>query len=130
MDDRQVERTAVDEFRVRLEHLDEEASAIYHELRAKDLLALTHRTQEMIRLARGMLEGNIAILFGNEPPRISQNLKQHVDYADGHVRRALGEEYDFEVIQQRLFMATALTQYVVREVSRAVDALEKRLEQS
>lgn len=129
MDERQTERNAVDEFRGRLRHLDEEASEIYQELRRKDLLALAHRTQEMVRLTRGILEGNMAILFGNEPPRVTQNLKQHVDFADGHVRRALGEDYDFEVIQQRLYMATALAQYVVREVTVAVDRFERSLEE-
>jgi hypothetical protein len=127
MDERVDERVAVEEFRERLLHLDEESNAIHQELRTKDLLALAHRTQELVRLTRGLLEGNMAILFGNQPPRVSQNLKQHVDYADGHVRKALGDDYDFEVIQQRLYMATALAQYVVQEVARAVDEFEGRL---
>jgi hypothetical protein len=122
------ERAALEEFRSRLQRLDGEASEIHFELRRKDLLALGHRTQDLVRLTRGLLEGNLALLFGNEPPRISQNLKQHVDFADAHVRKALGEDYDFEVIQQRLYMATALAQYVVQEVTRAVDEFERRLE--
>jgi hypothetical protein len=128
MDDTVDERTALEEFRGRLQHLDREAHDIHLELRRKDLLALAHRTQELVRLTRGLLEGNISLLFGNEPPRVSQNLKQHVDFAEGHVRKALGEDYDFEVIQQRLYMATALAQYVVQEVARAADEFEQHMD--
>src|SRR5436305_15176780 len=105
MDEGQSERDAITQFRERLRGLDEESVSVHEELRRRDLLALGHRTQELVRVTRTILEGNISILFGNEPAQVAQDLKQHVEFAENHVRLALGQEHDFEVIQQRLYMA-------------------------
>jgi hypothetical protein len=92
-----------------------------------NLLALARRTQDLLRSSKSLIDGNITVLFADAPARVPEDLYKHIEYAEAHLRAALSVEYEFEVIKQRLFMATALCEYVIEEVSSALTALEIRL---
>src|SRR5947209_72893 len=98
---------------MRMIQLHEELKSINRELGRQDLLAIARRARELVRSTRGLLEGNVVLLFANQPDRIVEDLYRHLDYASGHVDRALAEEYEFEVIKRRLYMATALVEDVI-----------------
>jgi hypothetical protein len=115
---------ALEQFKQRMEELRLELRAINRELGVPDLLLLAHRTRELLRRTRGLLDGNVTVLFAKKPPRVYENLYDHVHYAEGHVVKALAEEYEFEAIKERLFMATALAEYIINGVSEAIRDVE------
>jgi hypothetical protein len=112
------------QFKERMEHLEGELRAINTELGEIDLTAISSRTRELLRRTRGLLEGNTTILFEGQPARISEELYRYLEFADGHLNKALQDEYDFEVIKKRLFISTTLAEYVIRQVQAAATHLE------
>jgi hypothetical protein len=114
---------AMVQFRHRLEELQDELRAINHELGRPDFLALADQTREVLRRTRSLLDANINILFAHQPERIPENLHKHVEYAQAHLDKALGEEYEFEAIVKRLYMVAALTQYVIHAIEKAVEEI-------
>jgi hypothetical protein len=65
----------------------------------------------------------VAVLFAHEPDRVPEELYTYLSYAEGHIKTALSAEYEFDAIEKRLYMATALAQYVIEAVARAIDRL-------
>ena len=114
---------AMVQFRHRLDELQKELQSINHELGRPDFLALADQTREVLRRTRSLLDANINILFAHQPERVPENLHKHIDYAQAHLDRALGEEYDFEAIVKRLYMAATLTRYVIQGIEKAVEEL-------
>ncbi len=120
-------RMAMDQFKRRMEGLEDDLRDINRALGAVDLLALAHRTRELLRQTKGLLDGNVNVLFADQPARVAEELYKHVEYAEGHLHHALGEEVDFERIRQRLFMATFLSDFVIRGVQQAVENIERTM---
>lgn len=119
-------RDAVDalrEFQQRMVELHAEVDDIQHVLARPDLVVLAQRTRELIRRTKGLLDGNTAVLFPHDPPRVSEELYDHIEFARAQLNRALRDEHDFEAIQQRLHMATSLCAFVIARVSAAVEKL-------
>ena len=116
-------QAALQQYRDRILTLHEELNDINRSLSRQDLLALARRTRELLRRTKGLLDGNIPILFHDQPDRVPEELYKHIDYAQGHITRALSEEYEFAVIEKRLYMATALADYVINGVTEAIDRL-------
>lgn len=114
---------ALNLYKDRVTELHDELHAINRDLRSQDLIALASRTRELLRRTKGLLDGNIPILFADQPPRVYEELYHHIEYAQGHLTKALAEEYDFDVIKKRLYMATALSEYVVSGVAAAIGRL-------
>ena len=115
--------SALREFQRRMVDLQFEAEAIQHSLTRPDLLALARRTRELSRRTKGLLDGNTGVLFPHDPPRVTEELYEHVEFARAQISRALAEEHDFETIAQRLYMAVALCSYVIGQVALAVEKL-------
>ncbi len=124
MDNSGTERVATDRFRVRLEALTNDMRAINRELGNVNLLSIARRTQDLLRGSKALLDGNIMVLFADAPDRVPEDLYRHIEYAEVHLRKALSEEYEFEAIKQRLFMATAICEYVIEQVGSALITLE------
>jgi hypothetical protein len=101
----------------------EDLHEINRELGQVDLLRIAFRIREALRRTRSLLDGNVAILFEGQPASVPEDLYNHISYAEGHIRTALAEEYDFDVIKKHLRMATALAEYAVEGVAAAVDNL-------
>jgi hypothetical protein len=114
---------AMTQFRQRLAELQEELTAINHELGRPDFLALADQTREVLRRTRSLLDANVNILFGHQSERIPENLHKHVEFAQAHLDKALSQEYDFHAIVKRLYMAATLTQYVIHGIERAVEEM-------
>ncbi len=117
----------MEQFKRRMSDLQDELTDINRTLGAVDLLGLAHRARELLRQTRGLLDGNVNVLFSHQPPRIAENLYNHVEWAEGHLVKALSEEYEFEAIKQRLYMVTFLSGYVIRGVQEAVSHLEHQM---
>ncbi len=111
------------QFQERMDQLRQELWTINRELGRPDLLRLARRTRELLRRTKGLLDGNIPILFANQPDRVPEELYKHIEYAQGHITKALAEEYEFETIEKRLYMATSLAEYVIDGVAEAVKTL-------
>jgi hypothetical protein len=124
------ERVATDQFRRRMESLTADMAAINRELGNVNLLSIARRTATLLRHTKALIDGNVTVLFGDFPERVPEDLYRHIEYADTHIRKALSEEYEFEAIKQRLFMATAICEYVIEGVSEALTKLEGRLERT
>jgi hypothetical protein len=114
---------ALQQFQERMEQLKQELWTINRELGRPDLLMLARRTRELLRRTKGLLDGNVPILFANQPDGVPEELYKHIEYAQGHITKALAEEYDFETIEKRLYMATSLADYVIDGVGEAVKSL-------
>jgi hypothetical protein len=123
------ERVATDQFRRRMESLTADMGAINRELGNVNLLTIARRTATLLRHTKALIDGNVTVLFADFPDRVPEDLYRHIEYAETHIRKALSEEYEFEVIKQRLFMATALCEYVIDGVGDALTHLEGRIEQ-
>ena len=54
-------------FERRMQTLTQELHLINKELGQVDLLALAHRTEDLVRQTKGLLDANVNILFHNEP---------------------------------------------------------------
>ena len=117
---------AFQQFRQRMHHLQIELGEIKSELGRPDFLGLADRTRDLLRMTRGLLDGNVNILFANEPARVPENLYKHIEYAQGHLDKALGEEYEFDAIVKRLYMATTLSEYVIRSVQEALNTMDRQ----
>jgi hypothetical protein len=124
------ERVATDQFRRRMESLIADMGAINRELGNVNLLTIARRTATLLRHTKSLIDGNVTVLFSDFPERVPEDLYKHIEYAETHIRRALSEEYEFEVIKQRLFMATAICEYVIDGVGDALTHLEGRLDQT
>jgi len=121
------ERVATDQFRRRMESLTADMAAINRELGNVNLLTIARRTATLLRHTKSLIDGNVTVLFADFPDRVPEDLYRHIEYAEAHIRKALSEEYEFEVIKQRLFMATAICEYVIDCVGDALTRLEGRL---
>jgi hypothetical protein len=121
-------RVALGTFKERIYQLEQERASINRELGSIDLMALARRTRQLLRATKGLMDGNVTVLFAHQPPRVSEELYKYLEFAEGHVMRALGEEYDFEIIKKRLFMATALGEYVIEGVELAVREVENNID--
>jgi hypothetical protein len=122
------ERVATDQFRRRMESLAADMRTINSELGNVHILSIARRTATLLRHTKSLIDGNVTVLFGDLPERVPEDLYRHIEYADSHIRKALSEEYEFEAIKQRLFMATAICEYVMDGVGEALTQLEGRLE--
>jgi hypothetical protein len=124
VNDNDHERIATDQFRRRMENLTADMAAINRELGNVNLLSIARRTAALLRHTKSLIDGNVTVLFADFPDRVPEDLYRHIEYADNHIRKALSEEYEFEAIKQRLFMATAICEYVIEGVSEALTHLE------
>ena len=127
MNDSDHQRVATDQFRRRMESLTSDMEAINRELGNVNLLNIARRTSTLLRNSKSLIDGNVTVLFADTPDRVPEDLYKHIEYAELHIRKALSEEYEFEVIKQRLFMATAICEYVIEGVAEALTRLEARL---
>ncbi len=127
MSDTDHERVATDQFRRRMESLTSDMESINRELGNVNLLNIARRTSALLRNSKALIDGNVTVLFADTPDRVPEDLYKHIEYAELHIRKALSEEYEFEVIKQRLFMATAICEYVIEGVGDALTRLESRL---
>lgn len=109
-------------FMRRMEQIHDELEAVRHELGRPDLLNLAARTRELLRRTKGLLDGNVNILFGHHP-RAGEELYKHIEWAEGHLNKALAEECDFDAIKKRVYMATTLADYVIAVVDKAVQEM-------
>lgn len=130
MKDTDNERVATDQFRRRMESLTADMAAINRELGNVNLLSIARRTATLLRHTKSLIDGNVTVLFSDFPERVPEDLYRHIEYAETHIRKALSEEYEFEAIKQRLFMATAICEYVIEGVSDALSQLEGRLDRT
>jgi hypothetical protein len=115
---------ALQQFRQRMTLLEDELREINMELGSQNLLALVTKTKELLRRTKGLLDGNIPILFAGQPPSVPEELYRHLEYAQAHITKALAEEYEFDTIKKRLYMATALAEFVIGGVAEAIKNLE------
>jgi chromosome segregation ATPase len=118
---RDAEDDSLEQFKQRMDELRGELRSINGELGHPDLLTLAFRTRELLRRTKGLLDGNVTILFANQPERVYADLYDHIHFAEGHIKKALSEECEFETIKRRLYMATALSEYVINHVSVAIE---------
>jgi hypothetical protein len=126
--EQQRSRVALGTFKERMYQLEKERSAINRELGSLDLMAVARRTRQLLRATKGLMDGNVTVLFANKPDSVSEELYKYLEYAEGHVTQALSQEYEFDVIKKRLFMATALGEYVIAGVDLAVREIEERID--
>lgn len=115
---------SIEQFEQRMHDLREEVHLIDRELGRQDLLALADRTRNLLRKTKALLDGNVHILFAGEPDRVPGELYKHIEYAQGHIAKAIADEYEFDTIEKRLYMATALSEYVINGVSEAIARLK------
>src|SRR5450759_5592176 len=94
-----------------MEALNADMVAINRELGNVNLLSIARRTATLLRHTKSLIDGNVTVLFADFQARVPEDLYRHVEYAETHIRKALSEEYEFEAIKQRLFMATACLLY-------------------
>ena len=114
---------ALAQFKHRMGQIVDDLHDINRELGQVDLLRIAFRIREALRKTKSLLDGNVAILFEGQPSSVPEDLYSHISYAEGHIRKALSDEYDFDVIKKHLRMATALAEYAVQGVAAAVDEL-------
>jgi hypothetical protein len=114
---------SISQFKQRMEDLEDELRSINRVLGSQDLLAIEARTRELLRRTKGLLDGNINILFHGQPARIYEDLYRHIEWSEGHLNKAFAEEYEFEAIKQRLYMATSLSEYVIKGVHQALERM-------
>ena len=124
------EREALESFKSRMQRIRDEVRAIDRELARRDILSLAHRSREAIRLTRALLDKNVEILFAGHPVQFHKDLYNQLDFADGHLSKALSEEYEFQAMEQRIYLATRLAEDVLGYVSGAVGEMEARLEEN
>lgn len=117
------EDEALQRFQRHIDGLREELQLINRGLGRQDLLGLASRTRELLRKTKGLLDGNVAFLFAGQPDRVPEELYQLIEYGQAQVTRALAEEYEFDAIEKRLYMATALAEYVIAGVTEALSKL-------
>jgi tetrahydromethanopterin S-methyltransferase subunit G len=115
---------SIEQFEQRMHDLREEVQLIDRELGRQDLLALADRTRNLLRKTKALLDGNTHILFAGQPDRIPEELYKHIEYAQGHITKAIADEYEFDTIEKRLYMATALSEWVISGVSEAIARLK------
>jgi hypothetical protein len=120
-------RVALTAFRERMYELETERTQITRELGGIDIMQLARRTGSLLQSIKRLLDGNVTVLFAHEATRIGEELYRYLDYAEGHVRAALAEEYEFDSIKKRLYMATTLGEYVIEGVDAAVRGMERQL---
>jgi hypothetical protein len=120
-------RVAIGIFKERMFQLEQERSSINTALGAIDIMGLARRTRQLLRNAKSLMDGNVTVLFAQQPPRMAEELYKYLEYAEGHVMKALSDEYEFEIIKRRLYMATTLARYVIEGVTEAVSSIEDKL---
>jgi hypothetical protein len=120
-------RVALGMFKERMYQLERERVEINEALGAIDIMEIARRTRQLLRAAKGLMDGNVTVLFANQPASVSEELYKYLEYAEGHVIKALSEEHAFDIIKQRLYMATTLAHYVIEGIQEAVNTLESRL---
>lgn len=116
---------AMVQFRIRMQQLDGELRSVDAGLARQNFLTLADTVREVLRKTRTLLDSNLNVLFGHQPPRVAENLHKHLEYAQSHLDKALGEEYEFEIIFKRLHMATTLVEYVIQGVDRAAEEAQR-----
>ncbi|HCG00897.1 MAG TPA: hypothetical protein DEV93_10190 [Chloroflexi bacterium] len=119
-------RVAIGIFKERMFQLEQERSSINGDLGAIDIMGLARRTRQLLRNAKNLMDGNVTVLFAAQPARMAEELYKYLEYAEGHVMKALSEEYEFEAIKRRLYMSTTLARYVIEGVQQAVQDIEAR----
>lgn len=122
------ERIAFENFKARLSRVETEVRSIDQELSHPDLLGVAHRCREAIRMARDLLERNVDILFAGQPPHVHDELWAQLEYAGSHVNRALSDEVVPQRIEQRLLLATRLTQDALDRVKAALEAVGQSMD--
>lgn len=129
MQDQQItERQALESFKSRLGKIAVEVEMIDRALARRDLLTLAHQVRDAIRQTRALLDKNVEILFAGHPPQFHQDMYNHLDYAEGHVERALREEADFPAMEKHIYLANKLAEDVLQYVASAVGDMEARLD--
>jgi hypothetical protein len=121
-------RVALGVFKERVYQLERERAEINRELGAIDVMKLARRASNLLHSAKSLMDGNVTVLFANQPVKTSEDLYKYLEYAEGHVMKALSQEYEFEAIKQRLYMATTLAEYVLEGVQNALTVLESQME--
>ncbi|HZU12947.1 MAG TPA: hypothetical protein VFB58_08915 [Chloroflexota bacterium] len=111
-------------FAQRLQNLDADMTSLQLELSRKGLIPMAMKTRRLIRATRNLLDANIAVLFPDDTAEVREDMHQLLDSADRQVELALREDYEFESIQQRLYMATAQGEYVVKTMVTALNELQ------
>jgi hypothetical protein len=122
------ERQALESFKTRMKRIEDEVRAIDQSLARRDILLLAHRTRDAVRETRVILDKNVEILFAGKPPQFHQDLYDQLDYAEGHVAKALSDEVDFQQMERRLYLATRLADDVLSYVAGAVGEMEAQLD--
>ena len=115
---------AMQQFQNRMSEIRDQLAKVNRGLGSQDLLLDAAQTRELIRRTRGLLDGNIQILFHDQPNRVPEELYRHLEFATGHLNKALGDEYEFEVIKKRLYMANSLAEYVIKAIESAIARLQ------
>jgi hypothetical protein len=123
-------RVALTAFRERMYELETERTQITRELGGIDIMHLARRTGNLLTSIKRLLDGNVTVLFAKDAEKVSEELYRYLDYAEGHVRQALSDEFEFDIIKKRLYMATTLGEYVIEGVDAAVRGMEHQLEES
>ncbi|MGH2441914.1 MAG: hypothetical protein ACRDFX_01975 [Chloroflexota bacterium] len=127
--ERDPEREALENFRLRLSGIEEEVHAIDQALARRDVVSLAHRSRRIVRATRDLLDKNIDILFEGDAHGFRRDLYDHLAYADAHIAAALSTETAFAMIEQRLYLAIRLSEDVLKHVSGALLDMEHRLEE-
>lgn len=121
-------RVALGVFKERVYQLERERAEINRELGAIDVMKLARRASNLLYSAKSLMDGNVTVLFAHQPVKTSEELYKYLEYAEGHVMMALSQEYEFEAIKQRLYMATTLAEYVLEGVQEALSVLEAQMD--
>lgn len=117
---------SADRFVQRLDELRSDLTDIRTELASKNIISLADRCRRMLRETRFLLDGNLNALFASESPEMRTNLHSFLEYADQQVATALSQDYDFEIINQRLYLASLLATHVQELMAGAIDDLRRR----
>lgn len=122
------ERSALEQFRRRIAEITTEVEAIDRELARRDILALAHRTRRSIRATRGLLDRNVDVLFAGQQEPLHGDLYAELKYADNHVAEALSTEVEFQLMEQRLYLAARLVEDVLAHVLLALQTIQERMD--
>lgn len=122
------ERSALDQFKLRVADISAEVEKIDCELARRDILALSHRTRRSIRATRNLLDRNLDILFAGQQDEIQGDLYSELEYAEGHIVAALSTEVEFQAMEQRLYLAARLAEDVLAHILLAVSAMQDRMD--
>jgi hypothetical protein len=128
IDEIEEQRAALEQFKRRVDEIGAEVGAIDRELARRDIMALSHRTREAVRVTRDLLDRNVDVLFAGQADRTHHDLYAELEYAEGHVSKALSEETEFQAMEQRIYLAAHLAQDVLDYILEAVHDMEARLE--